>query len=57
MTMFYAFIIRMKEGLYDVSNLLKTNVKLLIYLVFTLSSDTSDINIECRDIEILNRTY
>lgn len=57
MTMFYAFIIRMKEVLYDVSNLLKTNVKLLIYLVFTLSSDTSDINIKCRDIEILNRTY
>lgn len=57
MTMLYAFIIRMKEVLYDVSNLLKTNVKLLIYLVFTLSSDTSDRNIKCRDIEILNRTY
>ena len=57
MTMLYAFIIRMKEVLYNVSNLLKTNVKLLIYLVFTLSSDTSDRNIKCRDIEILNRTY
>ena len=57
MTMLYAFIIRMKEVLYDVSSLLKTNVKLLIYLVFTLSSDTSDRNIKCRDIEILNRTY
>ena len=36
MTMFYPFIISMKEVLYDVSNLLKTNVKLLVYLVFTL---------------------
>ena len=57
MTMFYAFIIRIKEVLYDVSNLLKTNVKLSIYLVFTLNSDTSDRNMKCRDIEILNRTY
>ena len=36
MTMFYPFIISMKEVLYDVSNLLETNVKLLVYLVFTL---------------------
>ena len=36
MTMFYPIIISMKEVLCDVSNLLKTNVKLLVYLVFTL---------------------
>ena len=37
--------------------LLKTVVKLLIYLAFTSSSGKSDRNMKYRNIEILNRPY